>query len=109
MCRAKELSMLNRLGMRLAWQGHYRAGLILLALALRQSLKAGSVMQEARIRNNMALVFHLGGKDHLAKRQISKAMSLVAARVGSDNKFYKLMEANLSRLPGQAAPERIAA
>ncbi len=95
MCAANRLKMLNSLGMRLAGMGQYKAAITLLALALRQSLRMGVAMQEAKIRNNMALVFCMAGKKYLARRQIVRAMGLVATRVGTDNRFYRVLQANL--------------
>ncbi len=92
---AKDLKMLNRLGMRLAGCGQHRAALSVLALALRQALHCRAVLQEAKIRNNLALVLTMAGKPHLARRQLIRAMGLVAARVGIHNRFYRLLRANL--------------
>ncbi|MFW5488319.1 MAG: hypothetical protein ACNI3A_07875 [Desulfovibrio sp.] len=106
MCRAKTLQILNRLGMRLAGQKEHRAALTLLALALRESLQAGSQMYEAKVRNNMALVFGNAGKSALAERQLARAMRLTEAKVGTDNKFYKVLSTNLAGLTplSSAAP-----
>jgi len=95
MCAAKELQTLNRLGMRLAWQGHCKTGLSLLALALRITLRRKCMLQEARIRNNMALVFYMAGKPYLARRQLVRAMGLVAMRIGVDNRFYRTLQQHL--------------
>lgn len=94
---SQELKMLGRLSMRLASMGQHRVALTLLALALRQSLRSRAVMQEARIRNNMALILLMAGRDYLARRQIVRAMGLVATRVGVDNRFYRTLQQNLAR------------
>lgn len=100
MCNAMHNRLLSELGMRLAGQEQHRAALMLLALALRgslrRSLRSGACIQEARIRNNMALVLQLAGRPYLARRQFVRAMGLVALRVGTDNQFYRLLQANLA-------------
>jgi ribosomal protein S7 len=96
--------MLNSLGMRLAGQKEHRAALTLLALALRESLQVGAPMYEAKIRNNMALVLGGAGKKRLARRQIDKAMQLTANKVGTNNRFYRVLRSNLDEIhPGSAA------
>ncbi len=107
MCRAKTLQMLNRLGMRLSGQGEHKAALTLLALALRESLQAGAPMYEAKIRNNIALVLGGAGRHDLARRQLDKAMRLTALKVGTDNRFYKVLHTNLSELPPQHTGRRV--
>ncbi len=92
---ATRLKMLNKLGMRLASDGQHRAALMLLGMALRLSLNKGLVMQEAKIRNNIALVLHLSEKYYLARRQFLHSLMLVAKRVGIDNRFYRLVRRNL--------------
>ncbi len=96
MCNAMQITLLNKLGMRLAGQGQHRAGLTLLAQALRLALRQKAVMYEARIRNNMGLVLHMAARPYLARRQFIRAMGLVALRVGADNQFYRLLQANLA-------------
>ncbi len=96
MCNAMHISLLNKLGMRLAGQGQYRAGLTLLAQALRLTLRQKSAVNEARIRNNLGIVLEMAERPYLARRQFVRAMGLVALRVGTDNPFYRLLQTNLA-------------
>lgn len=97
MCTAKELTILNRLGMHLSTSGDHEGALMILGMALRLSISKRFRMLEAKIRNNMALVMLMANKQKLATRQFSKAMSLVAARVGTDNRFYRVLQSNQAR------------
>ena len=109
MCKAKSLNMLNSLAMRLSRLGQHHAALVLLGLALRQSLQLGAAVHEAKIRNNLALVLELSGRNRLARRQLEQAMALVADRVGTDNKFFGMLQNNHARNCPAPAPAELAA
>ncbi len=94
MCAAKTMTLLNRLAMRLHREGEHRAALVLLGLALRESLRRQSLLHEAKIRNNVALVLALSGRRRLAQRQLARALGLVARRVGCDNALFSLLQTN---------------
>lgn len=101
MCAAKTMGMFNQVGMRLHRQGQHQAALTLLGLALRQSLKMGVPMHEAKIRNNMALVLAASGRAHLAQRILARALRLVVRKVGADNRFYRVLYNNFCAIGGQ--------
>ena len=98
MCRAKTLKLHTGLGMRLARQGEHRAGLTLLALALRQAVAMDAPVLEAKIRNSLALVFHMAGQPGRARRQMDRALTLTRASVGTDNGFFATLARNRDRM-----------
>ncbi len=102
MCAAKTLTQLIRLGMELSRQGQIRAGLMLLARALRQTLRLDKPLAQAVVRNNLALLFQLQGAPRLAMRQLDRAMSLVEANSAPGSRFHNLLRTSHDRLGCQA-------
>lgn len=94
MCHGKQLKFYNQMGMQLASQGEHKAALMLLGRALRQTRAKRSAMYEAKIRQNMALVLLMSGRNELSQRQFHQAMRITEHSVGTDNRFYQLLVAN---------------
>lgn len=98
MCAAKSLSLFTKMGMELSRQGERQAALMLLARALRETLRMNAPMAEANIRNNLSLIFQLEGDYALARRQLDRALRLVDAGKCPSGRFRALLLGNHERV-----------
>ena len=97
---------MTKKGMALNGEGDYRGALAHLSRAVMFSRRIGVPMHEAKIRNNIALVLAEMGRPDLAIKQIDRALKMVEAKLGRDNRFYNFLHANhqaIAELPAQKA------
>ena len=90
--------LLNRMGMELSNQGHHQAALVVLARALRKTLSLRVRNHEAIVRNNIALVLSLHGKQDQARRQLAQALALMALCPESRDPLYRILWNNFARM-----------
>lgn len=105
-CRCKLLGRirdLSRAGMQaLANGAHGEAERLLReALALGRDARAGAVI-DAKTRNCLGIVLHSAGRMVEALAQYHTALTLIEARVGVDNRLYRVVAANSRKAAGAA-------
>lgn len=96
-CRAKALTRLNREGMAACQVGDLDDAGRLLAEGIELAQKAGVAIYEAKLRNNLGLVFLLASRPCEAASEFGQALVLVEGKLGRDNSLFKRIENNLSQ------------
>jgi len=96
-CRGKVLTRLNREGMSACQSGDFADAGRLLAEGIDLARRGGISMYEAKLRNNLGLVFLLADQPEDAAREFGQALALVEEKLGRDNKLYQRIEGNLAR------------
>ncbi len=102
MCACVALSKLINEGMIACNDGRYHEAALLLDEALGQAERLGSPVHQAKIRNNLGLVFQLQGRREDARQAFSQALAGVEKRVGRCNRLYDSIQSNLRRLDAAA-------
>lgn len=95
MCAAKMIGLMNKEGMRACNEGRLEEALDLLQRAVNQARLLGVVMYEAKLRNNLGLVFGMSGRAWEARVHLRLALAQVEGRIGRDNRLYGRIEKNL--------------
>ncbi len=103
MCACKAIGALNREGMKACNEGRLDEAVVLLRRAVDQARSMGAATYEAKLRNNLGLVFCVSGQPREAESHLRLALAQVERRVGRDNTLYARIERNLEAV---AAPAR---
>ena len=96
--RFAQAGQLNRSGMEDLNQGRVLEAKEKLLCALAQVRAVGSVCYEAKILNNLGLVYHRQGDRFGAGRHYRSALSIVEDKIGTDNMLYGTICKNLVTL-----------
>ena len=102
MCACKTIGLLNTEGMKACNEGRMDEAVTLLRRAVDQARAMGAATYEAKLRNNLGLVFCLSGQPREAESHLRLALAQVERRVGRGNRLYAHIERNLAAV---AAPE----
>jgi len=102
-CRGKTLTRLNREGMNACQGGDFQVAGRLLGEGIALARRGGIPMYEAKLRNNLGLVFLLANRPGDAAGEFGQALALVEGKLGRDNKLFRRIEDNLSRAVAGAA------
>ena len=91
-CRAKALTGFNKQGMSACQAGRLEEAVDLLKQGVALAQKSKVDMYEAKMRNNLGLVFILMHRLEEAAEQFDRALELVDSRLGRENSLYKRIE-----------------
>jgi len=94
MCACSTIHRLNRKGMEALNNGEYKLAMSCLGDAACEASKRGALMNEARIRNNLGLVFLVMGDNEKAREQFTFALEIITHRIGRDNVLFKAVHSN---------------
>jgi tetratricopeptide (TPR) repeat protein len=75
-------------------QGEYELAMGYLGDAAREASKRGAIMNEARIRNNLGLVFLVMGNNEKARKHFAFALEVIDHRIGRDNSLFQAVHSN---------------
>ncbi len=92
---ADHIGLLNENGMNAFHKGYYEDALYFLGMAADRARLAGTPLQEARIRNNIGLVFRGLGNPSQAEIHFKLALSLIEKKEGPANPLHAVVAANL--------------
>lgn len=101
-CRAKTLSRFNRQGMSACQAGNLEEAASLLAQGVALARECGVDMYEAKLRNNLGLVFTLMRRTQDADQEFDAALGLVDSRLGRENALYRHIEGQRRLVSGNA-------
>jgi Tfp pilus assembly protein PilF len=62
--------------------------------ALFQAESLGSALHQAKIRNNIGLVFQAQGEFDTASQHFKLALNMVEKRIGTENRLYAAIQRN---------------
>lgn len=94
----KEIGHLNRSGMQAGNNEDFKDAHERLESALKLSEKLGKHCLEAKIRNNMGILFAMQGKWDKALFAYDDAMEIIDRQYGKDNFFYRLLQKNILQI-----------
>ncbi|NMC50423.1 MAG: tetratricopeptide repeat protein [Desulfovibrio sp.] len=98
MCPTDRISLLNTCGMEAFNKGYYEDALYYLGMAADRARLAGTALQEARIRNNIGLVFRGLGNPTQAEIHFKLALSLIEKKEGTATPLHSVVASNLREL-----------
>ncbi len=99
-CKAKALTRYNRQGMSACQAGNLEEAAGLLGQGVALAKKCGVNMYEAKLRNNLGLVFTLMQRPQDADREFGEALRLVDSKLGRENSLYRRIEGQRLGLTG---------
>ncbi|WP_207264860.1 tetratricopeptide repeat protein [Desulfovibrio sp. Huiquan2017] len=102
MSTLKQLGILNRDGMRACNEGRPGDALFQLTQADSLARSLNSPLHEAKVRNNMALVYQMSGKYAEARVSFRIAANRAVEGGGEDTGLYRAIMRNLDSLTVQA-------
>ncbi|GAB7023391.1 hypothetical protein [Salidesulfovibrio brasiliensis] len=98
MSQAKLVGVLNKEGMKALSDGDYMNAQFLLTQALDKCKAFRSALNEAKIRNNLALVMQTQGFVEKAATNFKLAMSITEREAGTDTGLYRKIKSNFEKL-----------
>jgi hypothetical protein len=102
MSKLKKLGALNREGMRACNDGRPGDALFQLTQADSLARAMNSPLHEAKVRNNMGLVYQMSGKYEEARVSFHIAAGRAVEGAGEDNVLHRIIQRNLDALTAQA-------
>lgn len=102
MSTLKKLGILNREGMRACNEGRPGDALFQLTQADRIARCMDSPLHEAKVRNNMGLVYQMAGKFEEARVSFQIAASRAVEGAGDGNCLHRVITRNLDSLIASA-------
>jgi Flp pilus assembly protein TadD len=99
------IGKLNRAGMEACRKGLFEDAESCLLAALDQALMKGSVCMEAKIRNNLGILYELRGSNEKARVNYGNALSLMKTKLSLDHPLHARLAQSLTRVSpaGQAS------
>lgn len=97
-CRAKRIINLHRTGMDACQAGDLDGALGKLRAALQEVRKIGLECYQAKIMNNLGIVFEMKGEPGKAKFHYQAALEMVQEKLGGNATLCRVMEQNLDRV-----------
>jgi len=101
MSTLKKLGLLNRQGMLACNEGRPEDALFQLTQADRLARTMQSPLHEAKVRNNMGLVYQMSGKFEEARVCFRMAADRAVAGAGDNNCLHRTINRNLDNLLAQ--------
>lgn len=101
MSTLKQLGLLNRQGMRACNEGRCGDALFQLTQADRLARSMASPLHEAKVRNNMGLVYQMSGKYEEARVCFRIAADRAVDGAGEGNVLHRTISRNLDNLRAQ--------
>jgi hypothetical protein len=102
MSKLKKLGALNREGMRACNEGRPGDALFQLTQADGLARSMNAPLHEAKVRNNMALVYQMSGKYEEARVSFRIAADRAVAGGGEGNVLHRIIQRNLDSLTALA-------
>jgi len=100
-CRAKRIINLHRTGMDACQSGDLDGAVGKLRTALREVRKIGLQCYQAKIMNNLGIVFELKGEPLEARDHYQAALEMAQDKLGGNAVLCQVMEENLERVSRQ--------
>jgi Flp pilus assembly protein TadD len=100
MCARGSIGKLNRRGMEACRQGRLEEAEITLMFALMEARKQNARCFEAKVHNNLGIVYELRGSFAKAKHAYGEALKIYEAKVGTSHPASIRMARSLDRLSG---------
>lgn len=97
-CRAKHIINLHRTGMDACQSGDLESAVGKLRTALREVRKIGLECYQAKIMNNLGIVFEMKGEPLEARDHYQAALEMAQNKLGGDAVICQVMEENLDRV-----------
>ncbi|SHN63654.1 tetratricopeptide repeat protein [Desulfovibrio litoralis] len=97
MCAMRQLSELNKQGMRACAEKDWNNAEFLLTQALNQGIAIGSNVLEAKLRNNIGIMYTLSGRHQEAHVHFSSALDKLTTKIGKKGKFYHVLCDNIQK------------
>lgn len=98
MTRLKKLGMLNREGMKAFNEGNVDNAMFQLLQANRIARDLKSPLHEAKVRNNLGLIYQSNGFMEEARASFHLAERSAVNGAGENNMLHKIIKRNLTRL-----------
>ncbi len=98
MCAMSVIGKLNRDGMEACRSGRFGAAESCLLTALGRAKAQGSVCMEAKIRNNLGILYELQEIHEKARHQYGNALRLMQAKLSPDHPLHARLERSLERV-----------
>lgn len=98
MCAMSVIGKLNRRGMEACRKGLFTEAETDLLAALEQSLIAGSRCMEAKIQNNLGILYELNGKRDRARLHYGKALQLMRTGLSPVHPLHGRLVQSLARV-----------
>ncbi|SIN89342.1 tetratricopeptide repeat protein [Halodesulfovibrio marinisediminis] len=95
MCAAKEIGAMNKAGMAAMAEGNYMNAEFMMHQAIRRAERLGVDTYTAKLKNNFGIILNVQGKKQEAAVFFDDALATITRTIGTDNKLYRTIEANL--------------
>lgn len=95
MCAAKEIGALSKAGMTAMAEGNYMNAEFMMHQAIRRAEQLGVDAYTAKLKNNFGIILNVQGKKQEAASYFDDALTTIARKIGTENKLYRVIEANL--------------
>ncbi len=107
MCAMSSIGKLNRAGMEACRKGRFDEAETSLLAALDQALDKGSTCMEAKIRNNLGILYELRGVREKARIHYGSALHLMRTKLSSSHPLAGRLERSMNRVApeGRASQE----
>ncbi|WP_290919039.1 tetratricopeptide repeat protein [Halodesulfovibrio sp.] len=95
MCAAREIGALSKAGMAAMAEGNYMNAEFMMHQAIRRAERLGVDTYTAKLKNNFGIILNLQGKKQEAAGYFGEALTTISRTIGTENKLYRVIEANL--------------
>ncbi|MEN6439180.1 MAG: tetratricopeptide repeat protein [Syntrophobacter sp.] len=98
MCAMSIIGKLNRSGMEACRNGFFKEAECHLLAALDQARLSGSQCTQAKIRNNLGILYELQGLRDRARHHYGSALDLMKSKLSVEHPLYTRLTESLSRV-----------
>ncbi|MEZ0574807.1 tetratricopeptide repeat protein [Halodesulfovibrio aestuarii] len=95
MCAAREIGALSKAGMAAMSEGNYMNAEFMMQQAIRRAEYLGVDTYTAKLKNNFGIILNMQGKKQEAVTYFNEALTTITQTIGTENKLYRVIEANL--------------
>ncbi len=98
MCAIGAAGKLNRIGMEACRRGNFQEAEHHLLRALEQVLSAGSLCHQAKVHNNLGILYELRADHEKAHHHYNSALTIMREKLSTDHPLYSRMMQSLTRV-----------
>jgi Tfp pilus assembly protein PilF len=95
MCAAREICALSKACMAAMAECNFMNAEFMMHQAIRRAEQLGVDTYTAKLKNNFGIILSLQGKTNEAASYFDEALTTITRTIGTENKLYRVIEANL--------------